>query len=206
MIHFFGDSFTYCQGCNPGEEYYDRTYDGTQKTWVELLSEYVDDDFQNHGQCGIGNDKLFDNILEKLYIIDSDDYVIISRASDTRFMVPNSVGHHEQVIINLLLDENYKYKNWTEEVHGVVRNYFTKVIVPYLPAVSRRYNELFSFIEKYFNSKGISYLKWNVDDHILTDDGKAKYSIISDEHADIDDSHWSWKGHQEFFEFIKDKL
>ena len=27
MIHFFGDSFTYCQGCTPDHEYYQRVFD-----------------------------------------------------------------------------------------------------------------------------------------------------------------------------------
>ena len=206
MIHFFGDSFTYGQGCTPDHEYYQRTYDGTQKTWVELMSEYIDDDYKNHSKPGIGNQRLFDIIIENLYLIDSDDLVIISRASDTRFMAPNSEGTHEQVIINLLLDDNYKYPYWTDESHVAVREYFKKVLVPYLPSVSGRFDTLFYSIERYFKSRGISFLHWKVDDHILTDDGKAKYSIISDEHPDINDSHWSWKGHQEFFNYIKLKL
>jgi len=35
---------------------------------------------------------------------------------------------------------------------------------------------------------------------------KAIYSIISDEYPNIKDSHWSWEGHKEFFQHIKNLL
>jgi len=205
MIHFFGDSFTYGQGCTSDHEYYQRTYDGTQKTWVELMSKYIDDEYTNNGISGVGNQRIFDSIVEQLHIINEKDVVVISRASDTRFMAPNSAGNHDQVIINLLLDLDYKYKDWNDEAHQAVREYFKKVIVPYLPAITGRFDDIFFYFKRYFESRGIKVIEWNVDDHILTEDGRAKYSIISDEHPDINDSHWSWKGHEEFFKFIKNK-
>lgn len=206
MIHFFGDSFTYGQGCTPEHEYYQRTYDGTQKTWVELISEYIDDEYINNGLSGVGNQRIFDSIIEHLYIIKENDVVFLSRASDTRFMAPNEAGNHEQVIINLLLDLNYKYKNWNDDTHHAVREYFKKVIVPHLPAISARFEDIFFYFKRYFESRNIKVIEWNVDEHILTEDGKAKYSIISDEYTDINDSHWSWKGHDEFFRFIKTQI
>jgi len=206
MIHFFGDSFTYCQGCTSDHEYYKKTYNGTQKTWVELISEHIGDDFINNGISGVGNQRIFDSIIENLYNIQENDIVFLSRASDTRFMVPNDNGSHDQIIINLLLDLDYKYKYWNEDAHIAVREYFKKIIVPYLPAVTGRFDDIFFFFKKYFKSRNIKVVEWNVDEHTLTEDGRAKYSIISDEHPEIDDSHWSWKGHIEFFEYIKDKL
>jgi len=205
MIHFFGDSFTYCQGCTLDHEYYQRTYNGTQKTWVELISEYIDDSYINNGISGVGNQKIFDNIVEQLHIIKENDIVIISRADDTRFMAPNSAEHHHQVIINLLLNLDYKYKDWNDEAHKAVREYFKKVIVPYLPAITNRFNDIFFCFKRYFESRGIKVIEWNVNEHLLDENDKPKYSIISDEHPDINDSHWSWKGHEEFFKFIKNK-
>lgn len=206
MIHFFGDSFTYCQGCTSDHEYYKKTYNGTQKTWVELISEHIGDDFINNGISGVGNQRIFDSIIENLYNIKENDIVFLSRASDTRFMVPNDNGSHDQIIINLLLDLDYKYKYWNEDAHIAVREYFKKIIVPYLPAVTGRFDDIFFFFKKYFKSRNIKVVEWKVDEHTLTEDGRAKYSIISDEHPEINDSHWSWKGHREFFEFIKDNL
>ena len=206
MIHLFGDSFTYGQGCTPDHEYYQRTYDGTQKTWVELTAKHLNTEFKNYGMPGVGNQRIFDSIVEQLYIIKEKDIVIISRASDTRFMVPNSAGNHDQVIFNLLLDLNYKYKDWNDEAHQAVREYFKKVIVPYLPAIAGRFDDIFFYFKRYFESIGIKVIEWNVDDHIPTEDGRAKYSIISDEYTDINDSHWSWKGHHQFFKQYMEPL
>ena len=203
MIHFFGDSFTYCQGCTIEHEYYQKTYDGTQKTWVELISQYIGDDFINNGLSGVGNQRIFDCIIENLYNIKENDIVFLSRASDTRFMAPNDNGSFDQIIINLLLDLDYKYKYWNEDAHTAVREYFKKIIVPYLPAITGRFDDIFYFFKKYFESRNIKLVEWKVDEHTLTEDGRAKYSIISDEYPDINDSHWSWAGHLEFYNYIK---
>ena len=69
MIHFFGDSFTQCQGCTQHDAYYTQTYTGTQKTWVDLVSEYIGDNHFNYGNPGGGNDKILDTLQKNLFRI-----------------------------------------------------------------------------------------------------------------------------------------
>jgi len=207
MIHFFGDSFTYCQGCNQGEEYYDRTYDGTQKTWVELFSKYVGDEFKNYARPGISNQQIIDIVIEKLKSINEGDVVILSRTHDSRFIIPSvdtpNINQHHNVTISMFEEKVTQYGEMNQEYYDGVKSYIEKVFVPNLDAVTFRYDSIFKHLKYYFESRNIKCIRWNVDDHTLTEDGRAKYSIISDEYNDINDSHWSWKGHKEFFQYIK---
>lgn len=207
MIHFFGDSFTYGQGCTPEHEYYKKTYDSTQKTWVELVSEYVGSEFENYGRPGISNQQIIDTIIEKLKSINENDIVVISRTHDSRFIIPNidvpNINQHHNVTIGMFEEGITQYGEMSQEYYDGVKSYIENVFVPNLDAVTFRYDSIFKHLRHYFEFRNIKVIEWNVDDHTLTDDGRAKYSIISDEYPTINDSHWSWKGHFEFFEYMK---
>lgn len=209
MIHFFGDSFTYGQGCNVGEQYYERTYDGTQKTWVELLSEHLEDDYVNHARPGISNQRILDILVHQLYSIKPNDTVVLCRGGDSRLLVPdiNKLGNpiHHNIVIHMFIDRLFQFKELDDTYYNSLKSFIENVWIPSLDSVSNRYNELYSGFIKHFELNKIKCIYWNLEEHTIKDN-KAIYSIISDEHTDIDDSHWSWKGHTEFFRFIKTQI
>ena len=200
MIHFFGDSFTYGQGCTSEHEYYQRTYDGTQKTWVELISEYMGDDYINYSRPGIGNQKILDSIIKNLKNIKPNDVVFIARTHDERLQMP--YGEYFRDILPSMIYEN---NTNDEDYYKTIQEYVKFILFPNFNGVKNRYDELFSSFTQYFNSINVKCIRWNVEEHTIKDN-KAIYSIISDEYSDIKDSHWSWKGHQEFFRFIKTQI
>lgn len=210
MIHFFGDSFTYGQGCTPEHEYYKQTYNGTQKTWIELVSEYIGSEFKNYGRPGISNQQIIDTIIEKLKSINENDIVVISRTHDSRFIIPSidvpNINQHHNVTIGMFEEGITQYGEMSQEYYDGVKSYIENVFVPNLDAVTFRYDSIFKHLKYYFESRNIKVVEWNVDDHILTEDGRAKYPIISDEYPNIKDSHWSWRGHIEFFKYMKSNL
>jgi len=196
-IHFFGDSFTYCQGCNSGEEYYDRTYDGTQKTWVSLISERIGLDYVNHAKPGIGNDKILDSVIGNLKNIKPNDVVFLSRTHDERLQIP-----HKNHFIDILPTLKYQHNSEWRDYYKTIEDYVKFILFPNFEGVTNRYEYLFNSFVEYFDSNNIKCIRWNVDEHTLTNDGRVMYPIISDEYTDINDSHWSWIGHQEFYKYI----
>ena len=200
MIHFFGDSFTYGQGCTPEHEYYQRTYNGTQKTWVELISEYIGDGYINYSRPGIGNQKILDSIIKNLKNIKPNDIVFIARTHDERLQMPYG-EYFRDILPSMIYEDNTNDGDY----YKTIQEYVKFILFPNFNGVKNRYDELFSSFTQYFNSINVKCIRWNVEEHTIKDN-KAIYSIISDEHTDIDDSHWSWKGHQEFFRFIKTQI
>lgn len=214
MIHFFGDSFTYGQGCTPEHEYYRRTYDGTQKTWVEMVGNYFDDRFINYAKPGVGNQKIIDSIIENLSNISKGDLIVIGRADDSRFSVPyyrkydNKTEFSSQmdIIIGVLIDRLGHYKTWPDDYYESILGYIEHVHVPNMNTIVERYDSLFNSFVDYFNKNNNKCIIWNVEDNLLSEDGSSKYPIISDEYPDINDGHWSWNGHNKFFEYMKYNL
>lgn len=207
MIHFFGDSFTYGQGCNVGEEYYERTYDGTQKTWVELTSEYINDDYVNYAKPGIPNQRILDIIIENMYRIHKNDIVIICRGTDSRFSIPysypNGKPRYYHILLNMFMENLYPPNDFTKEYHKSVEMFIKNIWVPNLEIVTKRFDTLYNGIKLNFESNNIKTILWNLEDYLLDENGSPYYTIISDEFSDINDSHWAWKGHVEFFNKIK---
>jgi hypothetical protein len=201
MIHFFGDSFTFCQGCTPEHEYYKRTYDGTQKTWIKLISEYQNDNYKNYGIPGVGNQKIIDSVIENIKNIKSGDMVFLSRTHDERLQMPHN-NHFIDILPGMY---KLEYEDDEADYYKTIEDYVKFILFPHFEGVTNRYDRLFSNITQYFESIDVKCIRWDVENHTIKD-GQAIYSIISDEYPDIKDSHWSWTGHKSFFEGIKTLL
>ena len=201
MIYLFGDSFTHCAGCTPNDEYYEKTYDGTQKTWVDLLAEHLNIDstqVYNRGRGGVGNQFIIESFVESLHNIKDNALVVIGRADDWRFQVPYENGY-KHIISQELETEKGEY--W-----DAIRTYSQFLHTPYEDIIVDRFDTLYEGIYKYLDFRGIKYIKWSVSEHLLDETGKPVHPIIQDECPEINDGHWSWKGHQSFFEYIKTLL
>ena len=212
MIHLFGESFTFCQGCNPSEEYYEKTYDGTQKTWVQFTANHLNDRFKNHGMPGVGNQKIIDKIIEKLSSINDGDVVIIGRADDSRFCVPLTLKEYDfngfsDVLVGMLLDRTDSFKRWNDSYYNAVVDYTKYVLIPNETPIIQRWDSIYNSFVDYFNKRNIKVILWRVDEQLRCDKtGGAKYPIISDEEPKIFDSHWSWNGHYKFFKQYMEPL
>jgi len=213
MIHFFGDSFTYGQGCTPDHEYYQRTYNGTQKTWVELTSKHLDTKFKNYGMPGVGNQKIIDSIIHNLSYIKDGDVVIIGRADDSRFTLPIKLDKYDfngytNILVGMLIEKRDSFNRWSDEYYNAVLDYTKYVLIPHIKIISQRWDSLYNSFEVYFNSRNVKIIMWNVEEQLRCSiTGGAKYPIISDEEIDINDGHWSWNGHTQFFkQYIQNLL
>jgi len=181
MIHFFGDSFTYGQGCTPEDEYYKKTYNGTQKTWVELISEYQKDDYTNYGMPGCGNQKIIDSVLENIKNIKSGDIVFLSRTHDERIQIPFK-EHFMDILPSLV----YEYDDVDRKYYETINDYIKFILFPNMNAVINRYDLLFSRIVEYFNTINVDCIRWNVEHHTIYE-GKTVDPIIRDGYPGVKD-------------------
>ena len=91
-------------------------------------------------------------------------------------------------------------KSW---YYNSLVDYTKYVHVPNETPIIQRFDYLYNSLVEYFNGKNVTVILWKVNEHLRDNiTGGAKYPIISDEYSDINDSHWSWEGHTQFYEFI----
>ena len=186
MLWCFGDSFTYGVKCHTEDEYYQR-YESNgvmelKKTWPELLSDYLGMELMNVSEPGLSNVEILTNLCINLKHINENDWVVVSDTSPIRI-------------------KTFKEKRWSEvelpEHSDVVMDYILEEIIPF--EVEWK-NWMRDTVENVFDSlDGVHCRFWS---HEIWD----KFHTIT-QHTDgeINDLHWSWKGHEEMFKYIKGK-
>lgn len=200
----FGDSFTFNK--EPFECKYALKYmkDG-DAYWPNIISEKLNYKLYNFGWGALSNDRILDNIIEKIDLISKDDVVIIGKSFYNRFDIPSFTKFIKSDIIN---------KFTTISPHStdiLIKDGFTKEeaesIVFYgcqhADAVfSKRHNLRFDFVKKYLKLHGVTdVIFWEIEDTW------SKYeSIKAATSNEIDDLHWSFKGHSDFADFIYNEI
>jgi phage anti-repressor protein len=182
IIWTFGDSFTFGSKCHEGDEYYEM-YEPMQ-TWPELLSDYLDMELTNVSQGGLSNLEILKNVVKNLKHINEGDFVVVSDTSPTRLM-------------------SFKDKTtWSRadypEESGVVMDYILEEVIPFETNWKDWMEEI--MMDLFESLDGIECRFWS---HVVWD----KFETIKQHtNGEIDDLHWSWNGHREMFEYMKERI
>jgi hypothetical protein len=192
----FGDSFTFGVGCNPEHEYYKKYKKEDDKTWFNIVADELNLEVINHGEGLFSNDKIFDSILNSYDEINEGDYVLIEKGFTHRFDIPNLDDTYLVTIApnckNLLTNDftlsNQNYSEWEiQAIEYMVLTFDSKLI-------RQRFDKRFQFIKKIIDEKKVKKcLIWNITDYM----NWTNYPIIFEEtNGEINDCHWSFKGHK----------
>lgn len=192
--YFFGDCFTYGEGCKPGYQYYDTT--PTKKIFSEILSEKWNVIEDNKSLIGNTNDTIISQVVETLEYITEGDYVVmlptlahsnnfVHRGKDWYNHFPS---HCAIPIEDLFASENLNRRKETEQLWD---NF---------------YNKTFESFVRYFVKNKINVFYDNKKDWIWPTQFKkhgCKFHTIQEDTNDkIKNLHLSWKGHEQFAEYI----
>jgi hypothetical protein len=204
----FGDSFTAGHGCTPKFEYYKKYYKEGDKLWAELLSDEMGLTLTNIGKNGASNDYIIDSIILNWKKIKKDDFVIIGKTLSHRFDIPIKsenfvpVGLDNGWITTLDKFKNHnKFNFFNKEEFETIVNfcyYFAEN-----PLYKKRQDLRYDFLVKELEQKQIKVYLWDwTSSHI-----KLKFNTIQlDTKNEINDSHFSFNGHFEFYKWISKKI
>ena len=85
-IYFFGDSFTFGEGCREGFEYYDTIEYADKILWTTYVSDFLKLEEVNLGQRGCSSPHILSTLLEYSPEFEKGDYVIFSDSLPNRIV------------------------------------------------------------------------------------------------------------------------
>ena len=212
----FGDSYTAGHGCTSGFEYYKKYYKEGDKLWTELLSDEMGLTLSNIGKSGASNDYIIDSIILNWNKIKQNDFVIIGKTFSHRFDVPvksekcvpiglatsNPIGLDDRwlsIMDNFILDKRYDLFDEKEFETIVNFIYYFAENPLYKERQDLRYDFLVNELEE--NQIKVYMWDWTFSHR------KLQFNTIKlDTNNEIQDGHFSFKGHIEFYKWISKKI
>jgi hypothetical protein len=202
----FGDSFTAGHGCTPEWEYYKKYYKEGDGLWCEHLADTLNLELINLGSNGASNEKIIDSIIVNYTNISKNDIIIIQKSFPHRFDVPNMGAEgHDWITVFAKKDFDWYSKFLSKE------QYQTAIEFCYHFSNNSKYkkrqNLRFSFLINCLIKDGIKVFVWDILEVTIKKIHPIEYQTIGDAtNNEIDDGHFSFKGHFEFYKWIYQKI
>lgn len=195
--YFFGDSFTFGEGCHNGFEYYDSVEYDDKRIWPTILSETLNVKEVNHAKRGASSPEILRLILEYSPIFKKGDYVIFSDSLPNRIISVNQKSKKVETVIADSFDEFYGTDNYFENLESkeITLNYLNSCILPYYIELEHYYSRQFEQLQKLLLKTGVNAYFWS---HQMWARDMKKFQRILQHTPHIKDGHFSWKGHREF--------
>lgn len=211
----FGCSFAAGTGCNPKEEYYENTKHLKKKKYSQLLGEKYDLNVYDLSVPGTSNEMILYRIIESIPLMRKNDLVVIGKTDPTRSYMFTSdrnwlnkedrrYGFDHRYVslipthLEILKGKSGYEDNFIDELTSVfytTRFRQSKILTSY-------YNDFFDNTISIIDQK-CKVVSWS---HNLW---KHFHTIQQDTNGRLIDGHYSWKGHQQLFDYlvrrIKDK-
>lgn len=200
-IWFFGDSFTYGDGCvensPPNGEYYKIKPHGV--LWREGVADHFKMGEVNRSISGASNDWIINSLIDELLNIQPNDIVVVGITWPERFQIidkknnehRNVIAHHfiePRETSTLVLD--HKDRKYNEELFELLHMFFIEYRVQHGPLLKKyQWNQALKILKK-LEQSNVKFLLWDLK--VLWD-----YETIDDVIGN-GDRHWSWKGHNDW--------
>lgn len=195
---FFGDSFTYGDGCRPTDKYFKEFPEQRGKLWTTLISSHLGLEENNLGKSGSSIPLIINDIITKLPYISTGDFVCMSDTIITRFIEALPEERRVRSVPGELLFR----ENKPESVKNIreVGDYIVNCIRPYESIWVEYYHNQYKSFERYFIKNNISVVFWTWDKWYSFE------NITKATESKIVDGHWSFQGHQQMYEYIRKVL
>jgi hypothetical protein len=202
-IWFFGDSFTYGDGCiedrPPNGEYFKSNPNGL--LWRKGLSKHFNMLEVNKSMGGASNDWIINSLINELLNIQPNDIVVVGLSWSPRFqLIDKRVGRHVNFLVqdffehthdttNVVLDDNDERYN--KELFDAIKIILLEYRAQHEEILrDYHYNQALKILKK-LEQSNVRFLLWDLKL------AQFRYQTIDDEIGN-GDNHWSWKGHNDF--------
>ena len=186
----FGDSFTAGNGTLPNEPYTKYQQSKEDVIWPLLLSKKLQIPLVNKGMGLFSNDKIIDTVIENYHSIQGGDLVIIGKTFPFRIDIPNKTDDELLTIApnHLTSIQNRYSKTEIESINEMLVLFDSE-------AIRQRQDFRFNFLKQLITQRSTCVI-WSSKLFF-------KFETIREatDHF-LDDSHWSYKGHKDFADFM----
>lgn len=190
----FGDSFTYGDGCHPGEHYYEWCEGNVGKTWDKIVADHFNLEVKNYGVQGWCNELITDSFFNVLDQTIEGDIVCIGYTAPIRQAYYNPAT--KQIEFNCTSVEiEDQFKELPKAHRYALVDYLSLFLSPL--EASRVWDDIWTKRNRNFGNMlsrlGINSFHWKVDEY------RTNYETITlATRGKIDDDHWSYLGHKGF--------
>lgn len=196
---FFGDSFTQGHNCHKGDEYYEKTYKDGCKIWTTIVSEKLNCKEVNTAEGGMSNMAIITQIITNMSKMKKDDYAIITNTLVHRVLAFKDNGD----FINIINDIKNGYVRGSSK-HECVIDYIFYEIFPHSEYYAKWYLSLYEGLIEELKLRKVKTIFWPADLWYPIRD--CKFHKIIDDVPSIKDSHFSWRGHEQFSQYILNEI
>lgn len=200
-VWFFGDSFTYGDGCvedrPPNGEYYKIKPRGV--LWREGVANHFKMGQVNRSYGGVSNDWIINSLIDELLNIQPNDIVVVGITWPERFQLINKQDKIHQNFLphyftgdgntrGMILDE--KDSKYNDELFKMLQLFVIEYRIQHGPLLKKyQWNQALKILKK-LEQSNVRFLLWDLK--VLWD-----YETIDDVIGN-GDRHWSWKGHSDW--------
>lgn len=195
MIYLFGDSFTKGDGCNIGFEYYNLESNIPKKKWTDIISEELNQSTKNFGKSGAGSQWIYNKLTYYLDIFKPNDYIFVT---DSIFIRQLGVVQDRIETVG----PSYEFET-KEREEGNTLNLIHN-IHPFEAQWNAYYIKHFEKIKSYLISRNVNVIYTHYREFMFQPN---KYmNIVTETNGKINDNHFSWKGHQQFADYLLNQI
>ena len=205
-LWLFGDSFTAGFGVEQTSEYY-KNY-GPGKTFDILLGEHFNKEVVNLGVPGISNYGIITILSQQLEFINANDLVVVGNTSPLRGLVPNKEG---TALIDQKLFDSTPYTNSlannNSRLEKILRDYCLEFQKEYIPLWSNYFNKIYLGLLRALSRNNVKTILWDYSvwsEEIIP--GMKFENIYQHTAGEIYDLHWSFKGHLQAYQWIREGI
>ena len=190
----FGDSFTAGNGTLPNEQYTEYKRSEEDVIWPLVLSKKLQIPLINKGMVLFSNDKIIDAVIANYHSIQRGDLVIIGKTFPFRTDIPNKT---DDELLTIAPNHLNSIQNRYSKVE--IENINEMLVLFDSEAIRQRQDFRFNFLKQLITQRATCII-WSSK---LFD----KFETIREatDHY-IDDSHWSYRGHKDFADFMFDEV
>jgi len=194
-LWIFGDSFSVDFENNPIENYrnYKKFKGYFPKTWGKLLSEHLGYEYKNYAVGGWDNYSIFESICERIHLITPDDMVFIGWSPEERIRLIggdnkwHSFNSHFPSNDWFGMDGSTIYQmimNRVDETGYRAHKCVIKEITSWENMIRHSLKDVPHHIWRWYGSEVMS---------------KRYETIVSETNGLVQDTHWSEKGHMDYY-------
>ena len=190
----FGDSFTAGNGQLPGEAYLNYKKSDEDVIWPLIISRKLGMELVNKGMGLFSNDKIIDTIITNYNFIEEGDLVIIGKTFPFRVDIPNKTDDELLTVAPSHIDsmQNRYSKSEIEYINKILFLFDSE-------AIAQRQDLRYNFLKQLITKRATCII-WS---------SKLFFKFESIRQATdhyLDDSHWSYKGHKDFANFMYNEV
>ena len=205
-IWFFGDSFTYGDGCLPGFEYYDKYPNEDTRIWTTRIAEEYNFIEKNLSERGCSTPMIINSLINNLSKIKPHDMVILSDSLPSRTLGVNSKRRKIELVTTDIFETHHGLDNFFE--YEIEResflNHIINNILPYENIWKTFYEKQIEALQTELLNRKVEFYFWSHSIWALRKD--SFISIREHTNGKIDDGHFSWEGHSQMTKIISEAI